>query len=102
MNQEPADWLYQEVHDLLDVSSVGLYEFLDLLRTPGHDVPPERRRDVATAVLKRLLAEPGTELRRLRWPDFDSLGSVDVIELDADSWNAPDDDGMYVAIDRPE
>ena len=102
MNVEKVDWLYQEVHDLLDVSSVGLYEFLDLLNTPGQTLSMDERKQLARRVLERLVREPGVQLKILRWPEWDSHGGMDIDDLSDTAWNGPDENGMYVAVDRAE
>jgi hypothetical protein len=100
MSAETTDWLTQEVRDLLDVSSVGLYEFLDLLRKPELELSTDERQQVARQALERLMAEPGMRLERLRWPNWEHLGNLRLDELPADLWHPPDEDGIYLAIDR--
>jgi len=84
-----GEWLYYEVQDLLDVSSVGLYELLERL--------PDRA--IARRALDHVLDEPGTELVRFRWP-WDDLGPVRRDELTDKAWDPPDSEGVYVAVDR--
>lgn len=94
-----VDWLVQEVHDLLDVSSVGLYEFIELLTDPSWPMPAERRVEVAGQALRRLLDEQGVELRWMRWPSFEDQGAVTLADLPTDPWGF-DEDGRYLAITR--
>jgi hypothetical protein len=102
MNTETVNWLVQEVTDLLDVSSVGLYEFMWMLNTPDQQLSIDERKYLARQALERLLAEPGIELNRMRWPDWKSLGKVTLDELPADPWGDPDENGMYLALNRVE
>jgi hypothetical protein len=102
MNTDTVNWLVQEVHDLLDVSSVGLYEFMWMLNTPDQSLSIDERKALARQALKRLLAEPGMELTWLRWPEWTSLGKVTFDELPEDPWGDPDENGMYLALNRAE
>jgi hypothetical protein len=102
MSEETTAWLTQEIHDLLDVSSVGLYEFLDLLRKPDLELSVDERQRIAQQALEQLMAAPGMQLKRLRWPNWEDLGSLRLDELSADSWRPPDEDGIYIAVDRAE
>ena len=48
------------------------------------------------------MAEPGVELTWMRWPDWDSLGRVELDKLPTDPWGDPDEDGMYLALNRAQ
>jgi hypothetical protein len=87
------DRLVQEADDLLEVSSVGLYELIELL--DGEDGP-----EFARLALERILARGGVELQWMRWPAFDSLGTISPADLPADPWQPPGEDGRYLALDR--
>jgi hypothetical protein len=100
MTDPTVDWLVQEVNDLLDASSVGLYEFLELLNDPDQQLSVGERREVARRALERILSGGGVELHWMRWPDSDNLGVVSLAELPADPWRGPDEDGRYLALDR--
>ena len=100
MTDPTVDWLVQEVNDLLDVSSVGLYEFLELLNDPDQELSVGERREVARRALERILSGGSVELHWMRWPDSDNLGVVLPAELPADPWRGPDEDGRYLALDR--
>jgi hypothetical protein len=102
MSEETVNWLVQEIQDLLDVSSVGLYEFMCMLNTPDQRLSDAERKSQAEKALRRLLAEPGVELVQLRWPDWTRTSKLTFDELPADPWREPDDDGLYVALDRVE
>jgi hypothetical protein len=102
MNTDTVNWLVQEIHDLLDVSSVGLYEFMWMLNTPNQKLSIEERKALAKQALERLMSEPGVELNWMRWPEWASLGKVTLDELPPDPWNDPDDNGMYLALNRAE
>jgi hypothetical protein len=100
MNSETVDWLVQEVQDLLDVSSVGLYEFMWMLNTPDQQLTIDERKAMARRALERLLSEPGVELTWMRWPEWEKRGEVTLDALPPDAWNDPGENGMYLAVDR--
>lgn len=94
------DWLVQEVSDLLDASSVGLYEFIELLDDPEQPLPTDKMRAVAGQALGHLLDQRGVRLHWMRWPAEDDLGAISRDELPADPWQGFDEDGRYLAISR--
>ncbi len=100
MNINTVDWLVQEIHDLLDVSSVGLYEFMWTLNTPDQTLSIDERKALARRALEKLLQGPGIELTWMRWPEWTSLGTVTLDQLPPDPWDDPDDNGMYIALNR--
>lgn len=55
MMTDASSWLVQEVSDLLETSSVGLYEFIWILRGKYPDVSEEELRSWAANALWRLL-----------------------------------------------
>jgi hypothetical protein len=57
MMTDPSSWLVQEVSDLLETSSVGLYEFIWILRGKYPDVGEEELRSWAANALRQLLEE---------------------------------------------
>lgn len=97
---QTVDWLVQEVNDLLDASSVGLYEFMELLNDPDQQLSTGEREEVARRALERVLSDGGVELHWMRWPDSDNLGVISPADLPADPWRGPDEDGRYLALDR--
>jgi hypothetical protein len=98
---EKVDWLVQEINDLLDVSSVGLYEFMNLLNDPDDPIPIEERLTVARQALERILASENVGLYWMQWPDFDHRGALSSADLPEDPFSGPDQHGRYIAIDRP-
>ena len=102
MTTDTVSWLTQEVHDLLDAGSVGLYEFMWTLNTPDQPLSVDERRSVARQALQHLLDEPGVELAWLRWPDWTELRKITIDELPDDPWHDPDENGMYVALVRTD
>ena len=102
MAEASVDALVQEIKDLLDVSRVGLYEFMDWVDEPAPNSPAGAREEIARAALQRLVDEGGVELYWTRWPGFDNLRSVTIADLPADPWRGPndDDDGKYIALAR--
>jgi hypothetical protein len=101
-NDETVTWLVQEIHDLLDVSSVGLYEFLWQLNTPDQTLSLDQRRQVARQALEILLAAGDVTIVRLRWPEAKPLSELSMSELPESAWNDPDDDGYYIGLDRTD
>jgi hypothetical protein len=101
MTEKTVDWLVQEINDLLDVSSVGLYEFMNFLNDPDDPMPVEERRTVASHALERILTQEGVSLYWMQWPEFDHRGTVSIGDLPADPFISPDANGRYIAIDRP-
>ncbi|WP_157546382.1 hypothetical protein [Hamadaea tsunoensis] len=98
---DTVTWLVQEITDLLDVSPVGLYEFLDQLNAPDQTLSIDERRQVVRQALDRILADdPQAALVELKWPDSAPLRHVDAAELPADAWNPPGDSGTFIAVDR--
>ena len=94
---ERVDWLVQEINDLLDVSSVGLYEFLDFLNDPELPLALDERHKIADLALNRILGAGGVELHWMRWPRGDNLGTA---ELPVDRWRGFDEGGRYLALER--
>lgn len=97
---DPADWLVQEVRDLLDTSSVGLYEFIWMLRGAYPDAREEDLRSWAAKALGNLLEEQQARLVRLLWPSEDSAETWLLHELPADAWDDPQAGEPYLAITR--
>ena len=101
-NEETVRQLVQEIHDLLDVSTVGLYEFLWQLNTPDQTLSIEQRRQVARQALDILLAEGDLTIVELRWPESKPLRELSFNQLSESAWNDPGDDGHYVGLGRTE
>jgi hypothetical protein len=97
---EVVTWLETEVLDLLDASSVGLYEFIWILR--GHEPPVsgEAARAVAEQALDELLADGEGRLVLLVWPSEDAVDTTERGALTADDWVDPSAGKPYVAIVR--
>jgi hypothetical protein len=92
-------WLVQEVSDLLDASSVGLYEFIWLLRPAHPDVPDDELRAWANEALRRLLAEHRGRLVWLKWPSEVPVGTVSADNHgEPHDWSDPPADGPYMAL----
>lgn len=99
---DAADWLVQEISDLLDAGPVGLYEFMDE-QNDSEDLrlgPLDERKAIASAALQRLLMTGGIEIQRRKWAQVDDLGTVSPEDLPADPWDRPDEGGNYLAIAR--
>ena len=100
MTAKTVDWLVQEINDLLDVSSVGLYEFMNLLNDLDAPMPIEERLMVARQALERLLGSADIGLYWMQWPEFDHRGALSVVDLPEDPFSGPDQQGRYIAVDR--
>jgi hypothetical protein len=100
LTDQTVEWLVQEVRDLLDASSVGLYEFMELLDDPDRPLSASARQDIARRALERILADDDVELRWMRWPDSENRGTVPSADLPPDPWLGPGDDGRYLALAR--
>lgn len=66
MMTDASGWLAQEVEDLLETSSVGLYEFIWILRGEYPEVREDELRSWAAVALRRLLEENRGRLVLLR------------------------------------
>src|SRR5262245_66587452 len=90
--------LVQEVDDYLDVSAVGLYEFLWILNGEKIEGSKDEHLRYAEAALKTLLRNGRGRLVLLVWPGKDPVGELDR-DVEPDDFNDPGDD-HYVAITR--
>ncbi len=93
-------WLVNEVNDLLNVSNVGLYEFLWLLRGRQPTIEETDMSRIASDALNQLLMEKSVKLILLTWANQDSEGDFDISKLSASDWNDPSSDAQYVAVAR--
>jgi hypothetical protein len=100
MTEKTVEWLVQEVNDLLDVSSVGLYELMNLLNDPEDPMPPEERAMLARQALEQILAHEGVGLYWMQWPEYTHHGTLSIEDLPEDPFGTPNEHGRYVAIDR--
>lgn len=97
---DPSTWLVQEVTDLVEASSVGLYEFVWMLRGRYPDAEEEQLRSWAATALQRLLQERGGRLVLLKWPSDEVVGQAARPDLSALDWSAPSDGESYLALLR--
>lgn len=100
MTEDVIEWLAQEVRDLLDVSSVGLYEFIWLLRSGQPGIKDDERQAIAVATLRRLFSEESLKLVLLTWPDHVPAGEVDLDAVSPSDWDDPPEDRPYLALVR--
>jgi hypothetical protein len=100
MIEDNVDWLAREVRDLLDASSVGLYEFLWLLRSRHPSIPATESREVAEQALRQLLSDGAGKLILLTWPEHDPEGEIDLDALRISDWDDPRQTRPYVALAR--
>jgi hypothetical protein len=102
MRASAPNRLVQEVRDLLDASSVGLYEFIWILRGLYPAATDEEVRSWATDALEQLLAQRAGRLVRLRWPSEDVIGAGPARPPAPSSpeWDDPQERLCYLAITR--
>jgi hypothetical protein len=101
-DEKTVDWLVQEIRDLLDVSNVGLYEFMEFLNDPDSPLSADEKESIATRALGRILEQDSVEMHRTRWASSENLGAVSAAELPSDPWRRPDENGDYIALDRTD
>lgn len=92
--------LVDDIRDLLRTSSVGLYEFIWLLRAKDDSLSLEAKREQASLALERLLADGQGRLVLLMWPTEDVLETYLPSDVGPDSWEDPRLTEPYVAITR--
>jgi hypothetical protein len=97
-NDDPVDALIQEVDDYLDISAVGLYEFMWILNGDKVEGSRDQHRDYAFRALRSLLDKDRGRLVLLVWPGKDPVAELNR-EVEPDDFNDPGDD-PYVAITR--
>ena len=100
MNDDLSVWLSNEVSELLDAGSVGLYEFIWLLRSKYPEMPEEEMTSNATLALERILECGDVYLASLRWPNEIPIAILTRAELRGDCWRPPQEHGAYVAVLR--
>jgi hypothetical protein len=102
MTSSAPNRLVDEVRDLLEASSVGLYEFIWILRGLYPDARAEELRSWAADALARLLASDAGRLVLLSWPSEDviGVGPARPPAPGSDEWEVPQDGKSYVAISR--
>jgi len=98
MMTDASSWLVQEVSDLLETSSVGLYEFIWILRSAYPDAGEEELRSWAADALQQLLKEHRGRLVLLLWPSEDVVDSGPTGEPSKVDWNDPVAEQPYIAI----
>lgn len=96
----PATMLVAEVEQLLSVGSVGLYEFVWLLRSAVPEASDSERRDLAREAVRRLLEQGGNRLVFLEWPREAVTGEARFEELRDSAWDDPTHGQPYIAIVR--
>jgi hypothetical protein len=100
MSADPAMWLVQEVMDLLDAASVGLYEFIWLLRGAYPDMSDAELRVHAGEALERLQKEGAGRLVWLTWPSEDVVARSAAVGPEPRDWRDPSDGEPYLAFAR--
>lgn len=91
-----ADWLVREVSDLLESSTVGLYEFVGIVRGAFPDMSDDEARRWSADAVKQLLEQGRGRLVLLRWPSDDIVGTI--ARFDESAWEEPTATQPYAAI----
>jgi hypothetical protein len=94
-----VEWLVQEVDSLLDMSNVGLYEFLWMQRGRNPNTGEDEMRRHAEDALRLLLAAGRGRLVWLKWPDQQPVDEPPISEPGAHDWEDPNE-GPYLALTR--
>lgn len=92
-------WLIGEVRDLLDVSSVGLYELPQILE--GSPVPLDRAARIAVAkeAVEALISDGGATLVCLNWPsDRPIRRGLDLRDFGSEVWQLQEGNSHHVAL----
>jgi hypothetical protein len=102
MTTSAPNRLVDEVCDLLETSSVGLYEFTWILRGLFPDARDEELRSWAADALVQLLSRHAGRLVLLDWPSEDVIGTGPAVPPapESDEWDSPQDGRSYIAITR--
>ncbi|GIF00650.1 hypothetical protein [Paractinoplanes rishiriensis] len=94
------EWLTQEISDLLDVGSVGLYEFSELFRSGMFsEIGNEQRLVISREVATGFVESGRASICQLRWPKEEVVaGPFPVYVLnDTGVWE-PSGEGLYLAL----
>ncbi|PZS17247.1 MAG: hypothetical protein DLM57_08825 [Pseudonocardiales bacterium] len=99
MSADLVEWLVQEVEDLLDVSAVGLYEFVWLQRGRDANAGEGEMRRHAAQALGRLLQDNRVHLVWLRWPSAEPVEGPAIGNPGPSDWDDVGS-GPYLALKR--
>ena len=100
MTSDVTTWLVQEVSDLLDAGSVGLYEFIWLLRGSEVELSEEQLRVHAKEALDRLQLAGQGSLVWLEWPNANAVEGPKVVVPKPSDWADPENGRRYLALAR--
>lgn len=90
--------LVQEVHDLLEVGNVGLYEFIWSLHSEQPGASLDALRSQAETALREVMTSSNVQPILLIWPNFDPVGAFDPNHLPVDAWDDPEQGKPYPAL----
>jgi hypothetical protein len=97
MIDKAIDDLVDEVIEYFQAGSVGLYEFIWILRSDHPEVAAADRRAHAVVALDRLLADGSARLVWNVWAVVDFEEPASRAEVDDTAWNDPTD-RPYLAV----
>jgi hypothetical protein len=98
MTTDRVTALLQEVRDDLAISSVGLYEFIWILRSENPESDWNTMVTEATEALEILLSAGDLQLVRLIWPSETVVGELSFEHLTEADWEDPQANIPYVAL----
>ena len=99
MTDDPVRLLVQEVDDYLEVSAVGLYEFIWILRGNKVEGSFDQLVHYAEQALRVLLENEQNRLVQLAWPDQEPIAELQR-ESQPHDFDEPTEDAPYVAMAR--
>lgn len=94
------EWLAQEVGDLLDVGSVGLYEFSELFRSGMFSaISDDQKLAISKEVAASFVAAGRASICQLKWPKDEVVAGPFPLHVldDTDVWGHSGD-GLYLAL----
>ena len=71
--KSPEQWLRQEVDDLLEVGSVGLYELVWLLNGAEFTLTDSGKKSIANRVANSIISDGQAKVYELAWPTNDVI-----------------------------
>ncbi len=99
---EARAWLAQEVRDLLDVGSVGLYELVDMLTGLEFRLHVDEARSISKDLVSDLMARGFVSIGLVKWPKdevVDGLAGIGVLDECA-SWERLPDNHYFALVPR--
>jgi hypothetical protein len=96
---DDVTWLVDEVNELLAAGRVGLYEFVEILRTRYTDTPVVELQPICRTALDRLLDDRSVRLGRYVWATGREPEPASITEVQPTTFDEIGHD-PYLAIER--